>query len=150
MRIVAKSASLVRQKMFHLTRVTIGRGGQDGKWSHLPPGFFMPSLSSSCYNHHKTKLALFATILTKPLCGSRYNPHKTNMALFATILTKPLCGSRYIATQVSGYSVGPGQPLQATLKFYEHSNFFWGDFLIYKATKKFSNTSVFLSCIFSY
>ena len=30
----------------HLTLVTIGGGGQDGKWSHFPPLFFLnPSLT---------------------------------------------------------------------------------------------------------
>ena len=30
-----------RRNIFHLIQVTIGGGGgQDGKWSHFPPGFF--------------------------------------------------------------------------------------------------------------
>ena len=87
------------------------------KWVLFFATILTKPLSNSSYNPHKTNLAFFATILMKPLSGSRYNPQKNNLAFFATILTKPLCGSRYIATQVSGYSVGPGQPLQATLKF---------------------------------
>ena len=92
-------------------------------------------LRASCYNPQNNNLVFFATILTKPLCSSRYNPYKTNKAIFSTILTKPLCCSCYIATQVSGYSVGQEQPLQATLKFYKHSNFFWVIFYVHSYNK---------------
>ena len=69
--------------------------------------------------------------------------HLTNLAFLATIFTKSLCNSRYIATQVSGYSVGPGQPhesvshncfnvfrvrFKATSVFSEQSqNFYFGN-----------------------
>ena len=83
----------------------------------------MKPFCGSRYKPHKTNLVFFATILTKPLCSSCYNLHKTNLKFFATIITKPLCGSCYIATSVSVYSVGPGQPLQDTLKFRNIPNF---------------------------
>ena len=108
----------------------------------------MKPFCGSRYKPHKTNLVFFATILTKPLCSSCYNLHKTNLKFFATIITKPLCGSCYIATSVSVYSVGPGQPLQDTLKFRNIPNFL-GWFLSTKLQWDFTNTSFFCDRIYS-
>ena len=47
----------------HLTLETIGGvggegvgGGQDGKWSHFPPGFFNPSFSYTIDSYSNTRL----------------------------------------------------------------------------------------------
>ena len=47
--------------VLHLTRVTVvrrrgGGGGQDGKWSHFPPGFFNPSPSYTAQYFHSKQL----------------------------------------------------------------------------------------------
>ena len=53
---------------------------------------------------------IFSTKLHLKFTKSNFFSYLTNWALLAAIITKPLCSSCYKATQVSGYSVCPGQP----------------------------------------